>query len=214
MGVERRSLTLTLESRKLTAYHEGGHALVALKTQGASPIHKATIVPRGHALGMVTQVPRKDEYSVTQEQMLASIDVCMGGKVAEELIFGSNKVTSGATSDLKQATRLARHMVADCGMSDLIGPMHVETLMDEGRSGGPLREQVDQEVGRILRESYQRDIHAVLDGTFNPASPGGSPPAEGGSVKGGEANEDGMGSEAIPAAASLAAASGLAPPCA
>lgn len=76
---------------QLTAYHEGGHALVALKTQGASPIHKATIVPRGHALGMVTQVPRKDEYSVTQEQMLASIDVCMGGKVAEELIFGSNK---------------------------------------------------------------------------------------------------------------------------
>lgn len=184
-----------------------------------------------------------------------------------------SQVTSGATSDLKQATRLARHMVADCGMSDLIGPMHVETLMDEGRSGGPLREQVDQEVrslacrvpdvcrrhdhladwtglgcagccqvGRILRESYQRvkdmltadeqelhtlasallehetltekDIHAVLDGTFNPASPGGSPPAEGGSVKGGEANEDGMGSEAIPAAASLAAASGLAPPCA
>lgn len=86
------------------------------------PLPQATIVPRGHALGMVSQVPDKDEYSTTRQQMMAHIDVCMGGKAAEELIFGEDQVTSGATSDLRQATRMARHMVVDCGMSDRIGP--------------------------------------------------------------------------------------------
>lgn len=93
-------MALTLGGTQLTAYHEGGHALVAMQTQGANPIHKATIVPRGHALGMVTQLPDKDEFSITKEQMLARIDVCMGGKVAEEIIFGENKVHS--------------HLMAEC----------------------------------------------------------------------------------------------------
>jgi len=196
MGVARTSLVQTEEARKLTAYHEGGHALVAMQTKGANPIHKATIVPRGHALGMVSQLPDKDEFSITREQMLASIDVAMGGKVAEELIFGVDKVTSGATSDLRQATRMARHMVADCGMSDEIGPMHVEALLGNGRggSGSELWGRVDSEVQRVLREAYDRvktllttnqeqlhklaaallehetltakDIEEVLDGTF------------------------------------------------
>ena len=101
-----RALSQSQEARRLTAYHEGGHALVALYTPGAKPIHKATIIPRGHALGMVSQVPDKDEYSTTKQQMMAHIDVCMGGKVAEEMIFGPEFVTSGATSDLKSATRM------------------------------------------------------------------------------------------------------------
>jgi len=147
MGVERKSLTQSIEARKLTAYHEGGHALVAMRTAGANPIHKATIVPRGHALGMVSQLPAKDEVSITKEQMLARIDVCMGGKVAEELMCGAMKVTSGARSDLMQATKMARHMVADCGMSEEIGPMHIESMMDPGRlSSGDLYHRVDAEV--------------------------------------------------------------------
>jgi len=156
-----RSLVQSTEARKLTAFHEGGHALVALYTPGAKPIHKATIVPRGHALGMVSQVPDKDEYSTTKQQMMAHIDVCMGGKAAEELIFGSDFVTSGATSDLKTATRLAKHMVEDCGMNDRIGPV---ALLDgsNGNGGGSgsvgeeVRKAADEEVSKLLKESYTR----------------------------------------------------------
>lgn len=96
---------------QLTAYHESGHAVVAFNTAGANPIHKATIMPRGTALGMVTQLPEKDETSISKMQLLARLDVCMGGRVAEEMIFGADQVTSGARSDLQQATALARHMV-------------------------------------------------------------------------------------------------------
>jgi len=110
-----RALSQSQEARRLTAYHEGGHALVALYTPGAKPIHKATIIPRGHALGMVSQVPDKDEYSTTKQQMMAHIDVCMGGKVAEEMIFGPEFVTSGATSDLKSATRMVRYFFSPVG---------------------------------------------------------------------------------------------------
>lgn len=96
---------------QLTAYHESGHAIVALNTEGAHPIHKATIMPRGSALGMVTQLPSNDETSISKKQLLARLDVCMGGRVAEELIFGQDNVTTGATSDLHTATELAQYMV-------------------------------------------------------------------------------------------------------
>ena len=95
----------------MTAYHESGHAIVALNTDGAHPIHKATIMPRGSALGMVTQLPSNDETSVSRKQLLARLDVCMGGRVAEELIFGSDHVTTGASSDLQSVTELAQYMV-------------------------------------------------------------------------------------------------------
>ena len=101
-------LCLTLQ---LTAYHESGHAIVALNTEGADPIHKATIIPRGSALGMVTQLPSSDETSISKKQLLARLDVCMGGRVAEELIFGQDHVTTGASSDLNSATELAQYMV-------------------------------------------------------------------------------------------------------
>ncbi|KAL4860045.1 ATP-dependent zinc metalloprotease FTSH 11 [Chlorella vulgaris] len=148
-----RIITQSDEARKLTAYHEGGHALVALYTPGAKPIHKATIVPRGHALGMVSQVPEKDEYSTTRQQMMAHIDVCMGGKAAEAMIFGEDQVTSGATSDLRQATRMARHMVMECGMNERIGPVSV------GEEQSPsTRQAVDAEVETMLKGAYQRVV--------------------------------------------------------
>lgn len=98
-------------SFQLTAYHESGHAIVALNTEGAHPIHKATIMPRGSALGMVTQLPSNDETSISKKQLLARLDVCMGGRAAEELVFGQDHVTTGASSDLHTATELAQYMV-------------------------------------------------------------------------------------------------------
>jgi ATP-dependent metalloprotease len=123
MGAERKSALISPESARLTAYHEGGHALVATKTKGAHPIHKATIMPRGQALGMVMQLPTGDQTSMSRRQMLADLDVCMGGRVAEEVVFGADEVTSGASSDLMQATRLAREMVTKWGMTDGVGPV-------------------------------------------------------------------------------------------
>lgn len=164
MGVERRSLVQTPEARRLTAYHESGHALVAMHSEGADPIHKATIVPRGHALGMVSQVPDKDEFSQSKRQMLARIDVCMGGKVAEEVIFGRDHVTSGARSDLQQATSLARHMVTECGMSDELGPVYLNTdKRGQEASSSDTQRKVDAEVTRMLREAYSRVTSLLTD---------------------------------------------------
>jgi ATP-dependent metalloprotease len=169
MGVERKSAVLTEESKKLTAYHEAGHAVVALRTPGAMPVHKATIVPRGNALGMVTQLPDKDETSITRKQLLARLDVCMGGRVAEELIFGKDEVTTGALSDLQQATRLATYMVGEVGLSALVGPVHVDSMSKGGRRA--TEALVDKEVVQLLRDSHARvtklltrhtgDLHAL-----------------------------------------------------
>ena len=108
MGAERRSLAMCEEEKKLTAYHEGGHAIVALNVTGSDPIHKATITPRGHALGMVMRLPERDQLSMTRQKILADITVAYGGRVAEEMIFGHDMVTTGASSDIKQATRMAQ----------------------------------------------------------------------------------------------------------
>ncbi|GIL57192.1 hypothetical protein Vafri_12491, partial [Volvox africanus] len=164
MGVERKSVKRTLEARRRTAFHEAGHALVALLTPGASPIHKATIVPRGHALGMVMQVGREDEFSINRQQMLARIRVCMGGTVAEELVFGSDQVSSGATDDLRQATSMARHMVTECGMSTAIGPVYV-AANDERQGGSGIseatRQRVDAEVAAMLGDAKE-SVRALL----------------------------------------------------
>ncbi|HHK74424.1 MAG TPA: ATP-dependent zinc metalloprotease FtsH, partial [Rhizobiales bacterium] len=123
MGSERRSMVMTEEERKLTAYHEGGHALAALHMPASDPIHKATIIPRGRALGMVMRLPERDQLSVTKAKMKADIVVAMGGRVAEEMIFGEEMVTSGASSDIKMATGMAKAMVTQYGMSDKLGPL-------------------------------------------------------------------------------------------
>lgn len=156
MGTERKTMFISEESKKLTAYHESGHAIVALNTEGAHPIHKATIIPRGSALGMVTQLPSNDETSVSKKQLLARLDVCMGGRVAEELIFGQDHVTTGASSDLNTATELAQYMVTSCGMSDEIGPVHIKE-----RPSSEMQSRIDAEVVKLLRQAYDR-VKALL----------------------------------------------------
>ncbi|EXB36818.1 ATP-dependent zinc metalloprotease FTSH 11 [Morus notabilis] len=156
MGTERKTMFISEESKKLTAYHESGHAIVALNTEGAHPIHKATIMPRGSALGMVTQLPSNDETSISKKQLLARLDVCMGGRVAEELIFGQDQITTGASSDLNTATELAQYMVSNCGMSDAIGPIHIKE-----RPSSEMQSRIDAEVVKLLREAYDR-VKALL----------------------------------------------------
>ncbi|MCL7052226.1 hypothetical protein MKW94_021118 [Papaver nudicaule] len=150
MGSERKSAVISDGSRKLTAFHEAGHALVAIHTDGAHPVHKATIVPRGMSLGLVVQLPDKDETSVSCNQMLAKLDVLMGGRVAEELIFGKREVTSGASSDLQQATSLARAMVTKYGMSNKFGL--VADKYDDDRK--TMSTDTRKEVRRFLDRAY------------------------------------------------------------
>ena len=121
MGAERRTLVMTEQEKLLTAYHEGGHAIVALNVPATDPVHKATIIPRGRALGMVMQLPERDKLSMSYEQMMSRLAVLMGGRVSEEIIFGEDKVTSGAQSDIEQATKLARAMVTRWGFSKELG---------------------------------------------------------------------------------------------
>merc|ERR1719181_724745 len=155
MGAERTSAVMTDKVRELTAYHEGGHALVAYFTKGAHPIHKATIMPRGQALGMVHQLPTKDQLSVSVAQMRAELDVCMGGRVAEELIFGADNVTGGASSDIQRATQVAEQMVTTYGMSDKVGPIYYSH--DSRAELSPeTRTAIDGEVRRLLEESRER----------------------------------------------------------
>jgi cell division protease FtsH len=126
MGAERRSMVMTDDEKKMTAYHEAGHAIVSVNEPASDPIHKATIIPRGRALGMVMRLPERDSYSYHRDKMHANLSVAMGGRVAEELIFGHDKVSSGASSDIQYATSLARNMVTKWGMSEKLGPLQYE----------------------------------------------------------------------------------------
>ncbi|OWK31377.1 ATP-dependent zinc metalloprotease FtsH [Sphingomonas dokdonensis] len=132
MGAERRSMVMTDDEKRMTAYHEAGHAIVALHEPASDPIHKATIIPRGRALGMVMRLPERDSYSYHRDKMYANLAVAMGGRVAEEIIFGYDKVSSGASGDIQYATGLARDMVTKWGMSDKVGP--VDYAQPEGES--------------------------------------------------------------------------------
>ena len=173
MGPERRSMVMTNEERKLTAYHEAGHALVSLNYSSSDPIHKATIIPRGRALGMVMRLPERDQISITREKMFANLAVAMGGRIAEEEVFGYEKVTSGASSDIKQATQLARAMVMQYGMSDKLGFLAYGDNEEEvflGRSvartqnmSEETQKQVDAEVKIIVDKSYV-DAEKIVKG--------------------------------------------------
>ena len=166
MGAERRSMVMTEDDKKLTAYHEGGHAIVALNEQASDPIHKATIIPRGRALGVVWTLPERDKYSHTREYMEANISKAMGGRVAEEIIFGHNKVTSGASSDIQMATKMAKDMVTRFGMSKELGPLSYGENEDEVFLGRSITRQqhmseetakkVDAEVKKVVDAGYER----------------------------------------------------------
>ncbi|XP_058452376.1 ATP-dependent zinc metalloprotease YME1L isoform X2 [Malaya genurostris] len=160
MGPERKSRLPDEEANKITAYHEGGHAIVAYYTKESHPLHKVTIMPRGPSLGHTAYIPEKERYHVTKQQLLAMMDTMMGGRAAEELIFGADKITSGASSDLKQATSIASHMVRDWGMSDKVGLRTIETSKGFGAPSEMLSpstvEGVDSEIKKILSESYER----------------------------------------------------------
>ncbi|KAI9788369.1 MAG: hypothetical protein M1816_006972 [Peltula sp. TS41687] len=154
MGAERRSAVIQQKDKLMTAYHEGGHALVALFTAGADPLYKATIMPRGQALGITFQLPEMDKVSMAKKEILAYIDVCMAGKVAEELVYGPDNVTSGAASDIQKATQLAFKMVTEMGMSDAIGNVDLST--DYGSLSSDTKKHIEQEVRRIIEEGRER----------------------------------------------------------
>jgi cell division protease FtsH len=166
LGAERKSLVMRDEERRLTAYHEAGHAVCAIKIKGNDPLHKVTIVPRGRALGVAFTLPEDDRVSVTREQIEARLVMAYGGRTAEELIFGRDHVTTGASSDIQQATGIARRYVSQWGLSDAVGPILVgdnEQEMFLGRELTSRREVsektaqlVDAEVSRVIKEAYQR----------------------------------------------------------
>ena len=169
MGVERRSMVMSDAEKKLTAYHEGGHALVGLYCAGASPIHKATIIPRGQALGMVMRLPENDNVSRSLEQMKADIAIGLAGRIAEEIIFGREKVTSGAYSDIRQVTRLAEHMVTEVGLSEKVGTIFhgkaSEDMYSSASSGRIVSQKtaelIDDEVKRVIQEGYDFAKHIL-----------------------------------------------------
>ena len=162
MGAERRSMVMTDDEKKLTAYHEGGHALVSLNCNSADPIHKATIIPRGRALGMVMRLPERDEYSQSREKMHDNLAIAMGGRVAEEIIFGYDKVTSGASSDIQYATSLARSMVTQWGMSDKLGPLQYAANEQEVFLGHSVANR--QNVSGATAKLIDEEIRAFVDG--------------------------------------------------
>ncbi|MEL0165084.1 MAG: ATP-dependent zinc metalloprotease FtsH [Alphaproteobacteria bacterium] len=164
LGSERRSMVMTDEEKRLTAYHEAGHAVVALHCPASDPIHKATIIPRGRALGMVMRLPEGDRISLARDKIYADLRVACGGRIAEELIFGDDKVTTGASSDIRMATDMARRMVTEWGMSDELGFLAYSADEQEVFLGRSVSQQknmadstasiIDSEVRRIVDEAY------------------------------------------------------------
>lgn len=170
MGSERPSAVIPDNCRNMSAYHEGGRVLVAIHTDGARPIHKATIIPRGNTLGMVAQLPEEEDvYKVSRKKMLAKLDILMGGRVAEEIIFGADEVTLGALSDLREATQLATDMVTKYGMSQRVGL----ALYGDGAGGMGKKALVDEEVKELLDKAYgnankivtrhRKELHVLAD---------------------------------------------------
>ncbi|QQP87476.1 ATP-dependent zinc metalloprotease FtsH [Skermanella sp. TT6] len=173
MGAERRSMVMTEDEKKLTAYHEGGHAIVAIHMKDSDPVHKATIIPRGRALGMVMRLPEGDRISLSRAKLEADLAVAMGGRVAEELIFGIDRVTTGASSDIKMATDISRRMVTEWGMSEKLGPLLYGEPSQEVFLGHSVTQhknmsdataaEVDAEVRRIVDTAYATARRILTD---------------------------------------------------
>src|SRR5881392_1303023 len=173
MGTERKSMVMTEDEKRMTAYHEAGHAIVALNEPASDPIHKATIIPRGRALGLVMRLPERDSYSYHRDKMYANLSVAMGGRVAEEMIFGYDKVSSGASSDIQYATQLARDMVTRWGMSDALGPLQNAEPDEEVFLGYSVNRQrlmsnetaqaIDKEIRKVVEDGYERAKHVLTE---------------------------------------------------
>jgi cell division protease FtsH len=173
LGAERKSMVMKEEERRNTAYHEAGHAVCAIKTPGCDPLHKVTIIPRGRALGLAFTLPKEDRYSITRQQLEAMLVMTYGGRVAEEIVFGHDRVTTGAANDIQKATSLARRYVSQWGLSDAIGPVLVGEHEQEvflGRELGSRRtvsektaQMVDAEVTRLLNDSFERARQTLTD---------------------------------------------------
>ncbi len=162
MGTERRSMVMTDQEKKLTAYHEAGHALIALHSPAHDPLHKVTIIPRGRALGLTMSLPERDRYGYSRKELSARIAMAFGGRIAEELIFGEDNVTTGASDDIRQATNLARRMVTEWGMSERLGPLRYSDNEEEVFLGHSVTQRknisdataklIDEEIRRIVEE--------------------------------------------------------------
>ena len=181
MGSERRSMVMSDEEKRLTAYHEGGHAIVGLHMPGHDPLHKVTIIPRGQALGITFSLPERDRYAWSRQEMEARLASAFGGRVAEELVFGPEKVTSGAASDIREATNMARKMVTEWGMSEKLGPLRYNDNEEEVFLGHSITQRknisdataqlIDEEIRRVVEKAQAKarkivtehmdDLHAL-----------------------------------------------------
>jgi cell division protease FtsH len=163
MGIQRKSLVLTDEEKKLTAYHEAGHALVAEKIPGADPVHKVTIIPRGRALGLTQQLPLDEKHGYAKKYIEGRLAIMMGGRAAEELIF--NEMTTGAGNDIEQATTIARKMVCEWGMSEILGPMTFGKKNEEIFLGREIQTHRDysEETARMIDEEIAGIIKTAQD---------------------------------------------------
>ncbi|MFI5017310.1 MAG: ATP-dependent zinc metalloprotease FtsH [Dongiales bacterium] len=184
MGAERRSMVMTDEDKKLTAFHEAGHALVMLHAKGHEPLHKVTIIPRGRALGVTMWLPERDKYSVSKIELEAKLASMFGGRVAEELIFGVESITTGASDDIRQATNLARRMVTEFGFSDKLGPLRYSENEEEVFLGHSVTQRknvsdatakvIDDEIRRLVEEGeanarrilseHTAELHVIAKG--------------------------------------------------
>jgi cell division protease FtsH len=184
MGAERRSMVMTEEEKEMTAYHEAGHALVALHAEGHDPLHKVTIIPRGRALGVTMSLPERDRYALTLTELKAKIAMAFGGRIAEEMIYGKNKVSTGASNDIQQATALSRRMVTEFGYSEKLGPLRYEENQEEVFLGHSVARQqnvsdataklIDEEIRRFVEEgettartileAHNEDLHRLAKG--------------------------------------------------
>jgi cell division protease FtsH len=167
MGAERRSTAMTQAEKELTAYHEAGHAIVALSVAVADPLHKATIIPRGRALGMVMQLPEADRYSMSYKWMISRLAIMMGGRIAEELKFGKENITSGASSDIEQATKLARAMVTRWGFSDKLGQVAYGENQEEVFLGHSVArtQNVSEETAQLI----DAEVRKLIDDAYSAA---------------------------------------------
>ena len=176
MGIERKSMVMKDDEKKLTAYHEAGHAIVAVHSKESDPVHKATIIPRGRALGMVMRLPESDRISVSKIKLKADLAVAMGGRIAEEMIFGPSKITTGASSDISMATNIARKMVTEWGMSDKLGPLAYgeneqevflgHSVTQKKNISESTAQEIDKEIRKIVDEAYKK-AHSIIKKNIN-----------------------------------------------